>query len=173
MNREQKEVLISDLKDMFSQSQAAFLVNYKGLTVGQMQELRRKLRKQDAFLKIAKARLMRLAAADVEGADNFSNEFKDQVGLVFALKEAPATAKEIVNFSKDNEELGILAGFFESKFVSKGDVAVLASVPSREILLAQLARAMQSPVAGFATVLNMVILKLLYALQEVAKKKEA
>ncbi len=173
MDRRQKETMISELKDMFSRSQAAFLVCYKGLTVAQLQEFRKKLREQDAVLKVAKARLMKIAAAEIEGSQDLSKSFKEQIGLVFAMKEAPSAAKEIVNFAKENEGLGIVAGLFESRMISKDQVSILASIPSREVLLSQLARALQAPVYGLASSLNMTVVKLLYSLQEVAKKKES
>ena len=172
MNRNQKEALVSDLKDKFTNSQAAFLVNYKGLTVSELQNFRTSLREQDALFTVAKARLMKIAASEMEEASGFADSLKDQVGLVFAMKEAPATAKTVVKFAKDNESLDVVAGLFESKFISEEEVKVLATIPSREVLLAQLASVLQAPVAGLARTLNMTLAKLAYALQEVAKKKE-
>ncbi len=171
MNRQQKEAAISGLKDMFSRADGTFLVNYKGLSVSQMQKFRNKLREGDGLLRVSKARLMKLAASDLGSAENFKNDFKDQVGLVFALKESTTVAKKIVDFSKENEALKIISGLFESKILTKDQILSLAAIPSREVLLAQLVGALQAPIAGLAYTLNMFLVKFVYVLSEVARQK--
>jgi large subunit ribosomal protein L10 len=172
MNRQQKESVVSDFKNMLESSSAAFLVCYRGLDVKSMLALRRALRENGGRLKIAKARLMKRAAQGIEGIDDFSRSFKDQVGLVFAAQEPSPVAKQLVDFSKDHESLKIISGFFESKFLSEEQVKFFASIPSKDVLLAQLACAMKSPITGFAQQLNTIVVGLLYALKQVAEKKE-
>lgn len=171
MNRQQKEAAVSGIKDMLSQADGTFLVNYRGLSVSQLQEFRNNLREEKGVLKVTKARLMKLAASELELAEEFKGDFKNQVGLVFALKESPAVAKKIVDFSKKNEALEILSGFFESRKISKDQIVSLASIPSREVLLAQLVGSLQAPIAGLAFTLNMLLVKLVYVLEEVARQK--
>ena len=134
MSRQQKQQEIADLKDMLHSSKAAFLVEYKGLTVAQMQSLRKVLREQNAHVRVSKARLMKIAAQDLAGVQDFSSQFKGQVGLVFACDEVPAVAKKIVGFAKDNEALTVVSGFFESTVPSRTDIGALATLPSREVL---------------------------------------
>ena len=74
---------------MLSASQAAFLVGYKGLSVAQIQTLRNDLREVGGNLKVTKARLMKIAAQNIQGIESFRDNFKDQVGLVFAQEEVP------------------------------------------------------------------------------------
>ncbi len=83
MNRQQKAVVVKDLKDKFLESKAAFLVGFKGLSVSQIEDLRNDLRECGGLFKVTKARLMKIATNDVDGIDSFANEFKDQVGLIF------------------------------------------------------------------------------------------
>lgn len=188
MNRSQKESVINELKDSFLNSEASFLVNYSGLTVAQMQDLRRKLTERGGKLKVFKARLMKIACSDKtdlaktsladESLREFSENFKEQVGLVFAQTDVPGVAKKIIEFSKNNKALGIVAGYFEKRMISKADIAILATIPPRDVLLAQVIRGIQGPVAGLVCVLNAVILKLLYVLtdlsvKEVANKKDS
>ena len=71
MNRQQKETAIADLKQMLAASQGTFLVNYKGMNVPLLQDLRKSLRTDGGTLKVTKATLMRLAAKDLPGADSF------------------------------------------------------------------------------------------------------
>ncbi len=171
MNRQQKEAAVTDFRSLFSGAKAAFLVGYKGLTVSQMQALRRDLRSVDSLLKITKARLMKIAAKDVEGIDGFVDQFKDQVGLVFSNNEVPPTAKKLVEFTKNGVPLTILAGFFESKVLSGNEIDFLASLPAKDVLLAQVVGTIQAPISGLARLLNMMVIRLLYCLKEIEGKK--
>jgi len=171
MNRQQKEAVVTDLKVLFKESNAAFIVNFKGLKVAQVQKLRRSLRKDNARMRVAKTRLMKIAAGSIDGTDEFKNKFQDQVGLVFANGEVSAIAKQLVNFSKENEGLSIVSGFFESSVLSEQQISVLASLPSREELIARLAGTLNAPIVGLARVMQILITQLLYALKQVAEKK--
>ena len=108
MNRQQKEILVTDLKRLMSDAQAMFLLHYKGLNVPLLQELRKTVRKDGANLKVAKATLMSRAAEEIDGAEQFASLFKDQVCLVFANKDVSTTAKQIVTFAKNNDSLKML-----------------------------------------------------------------
>lgn len=172
MNRQQKEAVVADFKQMLEQAEASFLVSYRGLTVKDISSLRSDLRQSGARLKVAKARLMKIAAQDIEGIDGFKDNFKDQVGLVFAKREAPAVAKHLINFAQKQKALQVLSGFFESKVLSQQEIEFLASLPSKEVLRAQLAGTLQAPISNFAQVLQMLITRLAYALKQVSEKKE-
>lgn len=170
MNRQQKEAVVKEINEQIKESNASFLIGYKGLSVSQLQNLRGHLRHVDGVFKVAKARLMKLAAKDIDGIDGFIDKFKDQVGLVFAKGEVPSVAKELVKFSKDNGQLNIVSGFFESKIMDSGQIDYLASLPSKDVLLGQLARTLQAPVGNLARLLNQMIVRLVYALDQIAKK---
>lgn len=170
MNRQQKEAVVKEINEQLKESNASFLIGYKGLSVAQLQALRGQLRQVDGIFKVTKARLMRIAAKDVEGANGLAVNFKDQVGLVFAKGEVPSVAKELVNFSKDNENLSIVSGFFESKAMTKDQIGYLASLPSREVLLAQLAGTIQAPISNLVRLLNQMTVRLVSVLDQVAKK---
>ena len=172
MNRQQKEAAVTDFKDMFSRSQASFLVNYKGLNVQDMISLRNLVRENGGKLKITKARLMKIAADGVEGSGEFKDKFKDQVGLVFAFEEVAPVAKQLVEFAKEHNSLRVVSGFYESKVLSMEEVEFFASLPSREVLLSQLLGVLQAPISGLARVLNAPMQSLVRALDQIAKKGE-
>ena len=153
MNRLEKEQVIKSLKDSFTASQASFLVGYKGLTVREVQDLRRKLREQDGVLKVTKARLMRLAAEGVGGAQDLTPYFKEQIGVVFAQKEIAPIAKILVSFAKDHK-LNVIAGSAERELLDNKAIIFMATLPSREVLLAQLCGVLMAPVASLARVVN-------------------
>lgn len=172
MNRQQKEAVVADFKEMFSQSQASFIVNYRGLDVTGISSLRKKLRESGGKLKITKARLMKVAAEGMDGIESFKNDFKDQIGIVFALDEVAPIAKQLIEFSKKSDELEVISGFSESKVLSKDEIEFFASLPPREVLLAQLLGALQAPIAGLARVINAPMQQLVTVLDAIAKKKE-
>lgn len=172
MNRQQKETVVSDFKRQFDSSQGTFLVDYKGLTVASLESLRTSLREKGGRLQVAKARLMKRAVEGIDGVDQFRDALSGQVAMVFAESEVPTVAKELMAFSKDHELLKVLTGFFESRVLSEQDISVLASLPSREVLLGQLAGTLQAPISGLAQVLSQLIVRLAYVLQRVAEKKE-
>ncbi len=172
MNRQQKEIAISDFKQMFSESQAAFLVNYKGLSVALVQDLRKKLRETNGSLKVTKTNLMKIAVDDIKGIGSFKEQFKDQVALVFAQKDVPSVAKKLSEFSKAHESLKILSGFFEFKVLSAQEIESLALLPSREVLLAQVVGTIKAPLTALAYTLNQVLLKPVYAIKQIAEKKQ-
>lgn len=156
MNRQQKDIMIQELRDLFKNNQAAFLVQYKGLTVSQMQTLRKDLYQKGGKLQVAKARLMRRAAEPVEDAQQLSPYFKEQVGLVFARQEPPAIAKLLHDFSKQNQALKLVVGLFESKVYDAQALARIATLPSKEVMLAQLCGLLKHPMTSLAVVLKEV-----------------
>lgn len=156
MNRQQKETVIKDINSQFNGAKASFLVAYKGLSVAQLHDLRKQLHKVEGAFKVSKARLMKIAAKDIAGMDEYKNLFKNQIGLVFVKNEVPSVAKTIVEFEKNNEQFSIISGFFESKVMAKAEIETIASLPSRDVLLAILAGTIQAPIACLARALNKI-----------------
>ena len=154
MNRQQKKQVVANVREMFGGAEAAFLINYKGLSVHLMQTLRKHIREANGTLKVTKARLMKIAAQNIQGTEEFAGNFKDQVGLVFAKAEVTVVAKRIVEFAKENEALGIVAGFFENRVISKEEVVALGSIPSRDVLLATLVYTLQAPMVNLVGTLE-------------------
>lgn len=173
MNRAQKEAVVAQVRDAMAQASATFLVDFQGAPVSTLQALRVQLRTQDAKMKVTKARLMKIAAQEVPGADAFAQGFEKQVGLVFAGEDVSAAAKEIVEFSKKNEAIKLLNGFFDEKVLSKEEVMYFAKLPSRQVLLGQVVGTLQAPIVSLARLFNALILRLLYVLQRIAEKKAA
>lgn len=172
MNRQQKSELIDFLKQGFADAPAAFLVGYKGISVAKIQTLRKKLRQNDASFKVAKNRLARRAVAELDGVQDLSGLMKEQLAIVFAHKDPSAVAKILHEFSKEHQALALVGGCVERKVVNKDGVVVLASLPSREVLLGHLAGTLQAPISTYARLLNAILARLAYALQAVAEEKQ-
>jgi large subunit ribosomal protein L10 len=173
MNRSQKEVLVTQLAQDVQSASAAFLVNYQGSQVSVLHAFRKQLRSKEATFRVAKARLLKLAFKDTPGGEEFGSQLREQIGVVLASgSDVSAVAKEMVGFAKSNGTVKVLAGLYESKVLSKDDVAYFATLPSREVLLATVAGTLQAPIAQFVRLLNQLIVRLLYVLQRIAEKKE-
>lgn len=161
MNRQEKSQLVSELKNQFSHSVGSVLVGYKGLSVNQLQKLRRGVRQNGGSFKVAKARLMKIAAENIEIAQPLIPYFKEQIGLVFLENQDPAVIKFLYKFSKDNEALKMVAGSLDSKLVDAAMLVRLASLPSREVLLAQVCGILKAPIS-----------KLAFVIQQISNKKQ-
>lgn len=171
LNLEQKKQVVADIKEKLQNSSGVVLADYRGLTVSQVTELRAQLRQAGVEYRVLKNNLVRRAAEEVgiEGLDEYL------VGpTAVAFSEDPvAPAKILADFAKNHKVFTIKAGIVEGKVVDEAGVKALASLPSREVLLAQVLRGMQAPLAGMANVLQGPIRKMGYALEEVRKLKEA
>lgn len=172
MKRQNKDAVISEIHRMMTEAQATFLINYKGMNVPVLQGLRRNLRANGNTLKVTKATLMRRAAKDIAGSDSFAESFKDQVGLVFVGKDISGAAKQLVSYAKEHEALKIIAGFYESKMLTKQDLTMLASLPSREVLIGQLLGTMQAPITSFVRVLHLLIARLVFVLKQIETQQQ-
>lgn len=171
MNRQEKETLVQDLKGRFSESQAAFLVGVQGLTVAQLQQLRRSVRAKDGSLLVAKNTLLDRAAGEIEGVAVLRPHFRSQIAIVFAKSDVPGVAKVLFDASKDLEKLETTAGYFEGEVLSKQKIEFLATLPPREVLLAQVCAGIQAPITGFASVLHQMVARLLYVLKQASEKQ--
>lgn len=156
MNRQEKAELIQEITNGLSASQAALLVGYKGLTVSTLQGLRKDLRAKGGSLKIAKARLMKRAVENVQPAQSLIPHLHDQIGMVLVSKDLSDVLKALHTFSKENASFSFVAGCADSKFLDKDMLTRMATLPSREVLLAQLCGVLKAPIAKFAFVLSQV-----------------
>jgi large subunit ribosomal protein L10 len=173
MNRQQKQSVVELFHKDFLANKGTFFVNYSGLTVNEMQQLRRQLSQKGGALKIAKMRLVKRALADVEGAEGLLSHCKNQVGVVFAFDaaEVSGVAKTLNDFAKKNESLGLVIGCVDAQLLDKAAITRIATLPSKEVLLAQLCGTLNAPLTSFVFGLNSVMVKFLVALKEVEKQK--
>lgn len=172
MKRQEKAQVVDFLHTSMEQNQASFLINFKGLTVKQMQLLRKEVRTTGGLLKIAKARLIKRAVVGIDGADNLNSYLKDQIGIVFASQEFPNVAKALYGFSKNNESFQLVAALLEKKVFDKSAVMRIAQLPTKDVLISQLCAVLQGPSRNFASFFHVMIARMLFVLKQVAEKKE-
>ncbi len=173
MNRQEKEQVIESLKSDFQKSNASFLVGYKGLTVTQMADLRNKLREHGGLLQVAKVTLIKRAVSEVPKVEGLGSLLGDQVALVFVQNEPPTIAKVLCDFSNEFEQLQIVGGFYESSVLTDEAVKIIAKLPPREVLLAQIGGTLKAPLSRLAFIANLLLTKPLIVLKQIEKKKSS
>src|SRR3954469_7990470 len=151
MNREQKQELVSSLNAMLADQTFIAVTHNQGLTVAELQKLRKQMREAGAGFKVAKNRLARLALAGTK-FENLSDLLKGPTGIAFS-KDPVAAAKVCSKFAKDNAKLTILGGNLDGQKMDVAGVETLAKLPSLLELRARLAGLVQAPATKIARVL--------------------
>lgn len=174
LNLKQKQDVVAEVEAQLAQAQTVVVAEYRNLTVADMTELRRRARGAGVYLRVVKNSLARRAVADTP----FQGLGEQLVGpLAYGISSDPvAAAKVLSDYAKANDKLVIKGGAMADKVMSPKEVGTLASMPSREQLLAQLMGTMRAPVAKFVQTLNEVpgkFVRTLAALQAEREKQSA
>lgn len=170
MKKSEKEQFVADLNERLKEAKGSFLVDYQGLNVENMNRLRGELRKAEIELRVVKNRLMRIASRDTE-TEVLKDEMIGPSALAISYDDVVAPAKTFVEFGKDFKQLKIKCGQISGKFIDESGIKLLATLPSREVLLAQVLSAMQAVPAGFVRILSGTVSQLLNVLQAVKQQK--
>jgi len=170
VKRPEKEQLVAELKEKLEKATALYYTDFTGLNVKRMTDLRRRLRKANVEYVVIKNSLA-LRAVNESGL--VSTRLRGPTGLVVA-RDPVAAAKVLADFAKENEKKpSVKGGVFEGKAIDSAQIAKLASLPSREQMLSQLAAGLQSPLAAFLGALNGVLYTFAGALEGLRAQKES
>jgi large subunit ribosomal protein L10 len=169
MPTEAKQATVAELREEIARSKTMIVSEYRGLTVREIAEIRRALRKQDVSYRVVKNRLMKIAARDTVG-DALGPLLIGPSAIAFGTDEA-ATAKAVIDATRPYRIVRITGGVLCDRAIDADGVTRLAALPSREVLLAKLAGGMQAPVAQLAGLFAAPLRNLGYALQQVAEQK--
>ncbi len=151
LNRSEKEAVISDVTTLAAKAQTLVIAEYRGITVADMTKLRNNARSAGVSLSVLKNTLARRAVAG-SAFEVVADQMSGPLIYAFSV-DAVAAAKVVAEFSKTNDKLAIRAGAYGGKVLDVNGVRQLASIPSKEVLLAQLLGLMQSPISRTARVL--------------------
>jgi large subunit ribosomal protein L10 len=151
LNRNEKAAVVADVSAQAAKSQTLALAEYRGLTVEHLNKLRKDAREKGVYLHVLKNTLARRAVAGT----SFEVASEGMVGpLIYGFSEdAVAAAKVIADFAKGNDKLVIKGGAYAGKVLDADGVKSLAAIPSREVLISQVAGLLKSPIQRFAAVL--------------------
>jgi large subunit ribosomal protein L10 len=148
LNLDDKKAVVAEVSAQVASAQTIAVAEYRGIEVGDLTVLRKKARESGVYLRVLKNTLVRRAVADTA----FAGLAEHMVGpLIYSISADPVAAAKVLNdFAKTNDKLVLKAGSYAGKVLDQNGVKALASIPSREELLAKLLGVMQAPVSGFA-----------------------
>ncbi len=173
MPTEKKEKVVKTLEGVFSKATVGVVTDYRGLKTPEVNELRRKLRENDAEYKVVKNSLAQIAAKNA-GRTYLDNTFKGPVGVAFGYGDAAKTVKVISDYLRTSKSsLKMQWGFMDDRILNAKQLDTLAKLPSREILLAKVVGGMQAPIYGIVNVLAAPLRGLAQVLQARVKQMEA
>ena len=167
-----KEQNIEEIKEKINNSQSIILVDYRGLNVEQLTELRSRYRAAGVEYKVYKNTMMRFAFKD-SGLEGFNEFLKGPSAVAFGYDDPVQAAKITAEFAKVNDKLEIKAGIVDGKVIDVAGVNSLAELPSREVLVAQALGGLNAPIQGFANVLQGTIRSLAIVLNAISEEKAA
>lgn len=170
LNLEEKQAVVAEISAQVAQAQAIVVAEYRGLGVAAMTDLRKQARVSGIYLRVLKNTLARRAVA----ATPFAGLSEKMIGpLAYGISSDPVkVAKVLHDFARGNDKFVIKAGAMADFVMSPKDVANLATMPSRDVLIAMLMGTMQAPVAKLVRTLNEVPTKFVRALAAVRDQKE-
>lgn len=170
---EQKKGIVADLTKTLQESVAGVLVDYKGISVAEDTKLRRELREAGVHYFVVKNTLLRFAAKEA-GYDELTGVLEGTTALAVSKDDPVAAAKILSKFAAGTKDkFNLKAGFVEGKVLDPQGVEALAKLPSKEVLVAQVLCALNSPISGLANVLNANIRGLAIVLNAIAEKQSA
>lgn len=162
--RAEKVAVVDEVREKLSTADAAILTEYRGLKVGELATLRTSLRGAGGEYKVYKNTLVRFAVRDL-GLDELEAMLTGPTAIAFVKGDAAAVAKALRDYSRTNPTLVIKGGVLGDKILDARGTSALADLPSREVLLAQLAGAFQAPLAKFAGLLQALPRNFAYGLK--------
>lgn len=155
---------VEEISELLSNAALTILTDYRGLTVADLQTLRRQLRPHDANIRVVKNTLTKIAA-ERAGIEGLEPTLTGPTALVTAAGDPAGPAKVVSDFVRSSRILQIKLGVLEGQVISAGEIDDLANLPPREVLLGKVVGGMQAPVYGLVGVLAGTIRSLQYALQ--------
>ena len=166
---ESKEKVVAYVKERVSKASFALVTDYRGMTVAELTELRKRLRQNNAECKIAKNTLMKIAVRDTN-LKELESLLEGPTALLLSYGEPTECAKILVDYSKEIEKGSIKGGVFEGKLLTQDQIKVFATLPSKEVLIAQIAGLLTANTAGIVGVFEGLIRDIALLAEEVAKK---
>ena len=170
MNRDEKAQAISELEGAIGSATNAFLIDFKGITVPQVTELRKQVRESNSKYIVVKNTLALIAVKD-SPLKSLEKAFTGPTAVAYNTTDAVALAKALTKFAKDVPTIQFKGALLNGQAVPASEIQNIANLPSREELIAKLLYLMQRPIRGLAVVLNGTIRNFAVVLDQIAKQK--
>lgn len=172
MKKEQKPRIVENLKSRYEKANFSILLKNKGLTVAEITELRKKLKAVNVEVKVAKNTLSKIAIKETPYS-NLTDYFQGPIVTLWAYNDPVAPAKILNTFLKEQQKAEYVIGAIKEKLVTAKDLTVLATLPSKEELLAKMLGSLKSPMNGLVNVLAGVPRSFLNVLNAIKEKKSS
>jgi large subunit ribosomal protein L10 len=171
MQRAQKAEIIATLETEFSAASSMIVADYRGLSVAQLAQVRNDLRPLEANLRVVKNTLGRIAAerSDVAGLDEL---MRGPTAVAFCRADPAPVAKKLQDVARETRVLALRGGLVEGRVLDADGVRTLATLPSRDVLVAQLVGGLAAPIQSFVNVLAALPRNLVVTLDQVRQQKE-
>ena len=172
MATSEKQQLVAEIKERLQSSGGLYMADYRGLSVKAMQALRDRLREAGAEITVYKNSLTEIAVRELD-LPSMGEYLEGPTALVFTPEDPVASAKAMMDFAKENKVFSVKGGYIDGALVSAEQVKAIASLPSREELIAKIMGSMVNPVRGFMAMANAPVGALARAFRAVADQKAA
>ncbi|MCQ2011748.1 50S ribosomal protein L10 [Clostridium butyricum] len=154
-NRSLKEAKVAEIKEKLEKANSVVLSQYQGLTVEEDTVLRKNLREAGVEYKVYKNTLVTLAAKEL-GLEGIVEYLEGPVAIAFGYEDVTVAARVLNDFAKDHKKLELKAGIVEGEIYDTDKIKQLATIPSKEVLIAKLLGSIKSPISSFARVINAI-----------------
>lgn len=162
MNRQEKQSIIDSVRKSFSDSQASFIIGVQGLTVNEIQKLRKKVRQTGGSISVVKNTLLKKAIGNIPGCgSDLVPHLQKQIAIVFAPKDFTVVARAIYDTAKEHAKLKIVAGCYNNAVVNGDRVNYFATLPSHEQLI-----------VNHIAMLKTVLLRFILVLKQASEKEK-
>ncbi|PID57097.1 MAG: 50S ribosomal protein L10 [Ignavibacteriae bacterium] len=173
MNKNQKIESVAQIKSYIEKATAIYFVDYSGVNVEDINKLRRGFLKEDVSYKVFKNTLIKRAFDEVGGYENLEPLLIGMTGIAFAGENFVKPAKIIKNYFKEHKKFVFKGGFIESQFYDADKLDVLASMPTKEEVMASIVGSIASPASGIVGSINAVMRDLVNVVDQIGKQKAA
>jgi large subunit ribosomal protein L10 len=169
--RPEKQQEVEALKTKFSAAKGIVLADFTGVTVAEVSELRRKCRDAGVEYKVVKNTLAKIAARDAS-LEGLVGHFDGPIAIALSTKDSVAPARVLANFVKDYQKLTLKAGCFDGQIYSNAQVLEIASLPAKEVLIAQVIGAVEAPIAQVIWCIESVLRDVVSVIDQAGKKSQ-
>jgi large subunit ribosomal protein L10 len=173
MNKDEKQIVVGQVTEKVRRAKGMYFADFTGMTVEQMTEFRRELRKSNVDFKVAKNTLIERSLKEVGGYEKTYDSLVGATGIAFGYDDAVEPARIMKKFIDKNEKPALKLAYIEGVAFDGKNLKEIASLPSRKELIAGILGSLQSPVSGIVGSINAVMRDLASVVEEVAKKRAA
>ena len=166
-----KVEVVDELKELVGRTKAAIFTDYRGLSVAELTDLRKKLRETDTEFRVVKNTLFRRAADGFMAESDMDAFLTGPTAIGFAKGDPVGAAKVLIDFARDHKAISLKAGVMDGRLLDPTQVEALSKTPPREVLIAQMLGSLNGPITGFVGTLNGIISNFVFTLQAIADKQ--